>query len=351
MQTVRKNNGIQILRGILFFGITAFHFGLPGSQILWGGVETFFTLSSFFLTKKLLKIQPAQISIGREMIHRVARLYPVYFFVLLSSLCIVWQENHVIAAREFAAHSLFLQNFDWMITGYGSAFQSFTAHTWTLGIEIWLFLIWVIAFHFIKNFKGRAVFNGSMIFLAVGYRIITTILVRDAMIISLFPLAHADAFSIGSLMALKEEYRRERNYTEKIWILMGSVLLVISIAVTAKVHGVPLHAGYDLYKSSENYLNHWYTSNVYLYLSILSAGVISFFHRVRIPDWKCMNVLVLCGDYSYGAYMLHWPIRVLLLRSMNSSFVTAAAVGAVSIGISCLLEKIFMRQEKKKFIE
>ena len=32
-----KNNGIQILRVVLFTGIVAFHSGVSGSQMLFGG--------------------------------------------------------------------------------------------------------------------------------------------------------------------------------------------------------------------------------------------------------------------------------------------------------------------------
>lgn len=32
-----RYNGIQILRAVLFIGIVAFHSGVSGSQMLWGG--------------------------------------------------------------------------------------------------------------------------------------------------------------------------------------------------------------------------------------------------------------------------------------------------------------------------
>lgn len=33
----KRYNGIQILRAVVFVGIVAFHSGVPGSQMLWGG--------------------------------------------------------------------------------------------------------------------------------------------------------------------------------------------------------------------------------------------------------------------------------------------------------------------------
>lgn len=37
----RRYDGIQILRFVLFVGIVAFHCGVPGSQIMWGGRNIF----------------------------------------------------------------------------------------------------------------------------------------------------------------------------------------------------------------------------------------------------------------------------------------------------------------------
>ena len=48
-----KNEGIQLLRVFLFFGIVVFHFGLSGSALLWG-VETFFPFKCTLFNKKII---------------------------------------------------------------------------------------------------------------------------------------------------------------------------------------------------------------------------------------------------------------------------------------------------------
>lgn len=82
----QKSNSIQVLRAVLFFGILAFHAGIPGSQILWGGVECFFVLSAYFLTKKLSKTPAQEIKVIPQIKHRLSRLYPVYLLLITGAL-------------------------------------------------------------------------------------------------------------------------------------------------------------------------------------------------------------------------------------------------------------------------
>lgn len=56
-----KNEGIQLLRAVLFLGIIAFHSNVPYTQMLWGGVEFFFIISSYFLTLKLVALDKVNI--------------------------------------------------------------------------------------------------------------------------------------------------------------------------------------------------------------------------------------------------------------------------------------------------
>lgn len=42
---------IQVFRAVLFLLILAFHCGVPYADFGWAGVETFFVISSFFMTR------------------------------------------------------------------------------------------------------------------------------------------------------------------------------------------------------------------------------------------------------------------------------------------------------------
>lgn len=85
----KRYNGIQILRAVLFIGIVAFHSGVPGSQMLWGGVEVFFVISGYFLTKKLSKVPASEIEVIPNIKHRITRLMPVYYLLLIGVFFVV----------------------------------------------------------------------------------------------------------------------------------------------------------------------------------------------------------------------------------------------------------------------
>lgn len=73
----------------MFIGIVAFHSGVPGSQMLWGGVEVFFVISGYFLTKKLSKVPASEIEVIPNIKHRITRLMPVYYLLLIGVFFVV----------------------------------------------------------------------------------------------------------------------------------------------------------------------------------------------------------------------------------------------------------------------
>ena len=71
------------------------------------------------------------------------RLYPEYIAVVLGATVIF-----IITKEQFPGDFFWyltsLQNILWINTQYLSDIQFFTAHTWTLAIEVQLGIIWVI---------------------------------------------------------------------------------------------------------------------------------------------------------------------------------------------------------------
>lgn len=134
---------------------------------LCGGVEIFFVISSFFLIKKLCEVDSKEFNIIKLTKHRIGRLAPVYYLVCCGAFVVVLLIKHKIAIKDIVLHILFAQNFNWMVTGYVSDLVPLTGHTWTLSIEVCLFLIWLIAFKVIKDTKKRCLFNCLALFGAI----------------------------------------------------------------------------------------------------------------------------------------------------------------------------------------
>lgn len=330
-----KNSGVQILRAILFIGILSFHCGLPASQILWGGIETFLVISAYFLTKSLIRQE--EVPVFKRIANRIKRLYPQYLLVLLGAIMLCVVGKNIVPIKDSIIHLLAIQNFNWMVTGYKSDLNFFTAHTWTLSIEIWLFILWVISFNVLKSKKNRIIFCISMIIMAISYRIVTITSIGDAYVISLFPFAHADAFAIGSLMAIGIVNEDKKKTFYSIIGIISVILLLLCIAYTANEYNVSIVEGYGLYSSSRFYLTNVFTGNIYLIFALLSSSLLFF--SFKIPDSRWTNPLVILGELSYTGYLIHWPIRFVFKHFISNVWLLFLLVLVATIIGSLIIDK------------
>lgn len=303
---------IQVLRGVLFIFILAFHCGIPCASFGWGGVEAFFVISTFFLVRKYWGKE--SISVKEQFKHRMTRLYPPYIIVLILAVFYALLKKNI--PLDLLTHLLSSQNFHWMITDYQSAMQPMTAHTWTLSIEIWGGLLWLL----LLKYLSKEQFKKTMYaFLLIGiiYRVVTIVYGANVWIVSLCPLSHFDAFSIGSLLAIGVE---EKKVDWKIGILsvVGGVGIIACIIWLSYSNGVGIIEAYQLLSSSKNYLNSWFTGNIYLFISLLTSGIVGLLYlrdeKRNDEIGKVEQVFVKLGDNSYVLYLFHWPILAVLKR-------------------------------------
>lgn len=154
MNVLSEKRGIvtvEYLRAALCISIMMFHAAIPWTQLLWAGVQAFFVLSAFFVVLKLYNSEHHTISIGTLFKKRIGRLYLPYLAVVALGVlfALLKREGVMSIVADTAFHLFGLQNFEWIYTGYHSAIQPMTAHTWTLGIEIWLYLIFLFLLKYV----------------------------------------------------------------------------------------------------------------------------------------------------------------------------------------------------------
>ena len=243
---------IQVLRGVLFLLILAFHCGAPFASFGWGGVEAFFVISAFFLVKKYWGTD--ELNVKKQFVHRITRLYPPYVVVLM--IAALYALLTKVIPFDLVTHLLSGQNFQWMITGYKSSMQPMSAHTWTLSIEVWTGLVWLLLLRYLNQKQFKYSMYG-MLLTVILYRTLAVIFGCDVYIVSLCPIAHFDAFACGSLLAMG--CRREK-IDKKIGLLClpGLAAIVACVCVIAVNNDILLWQGYLLLSSSKNYLNNWY---------------------------------------------------------------------------------------------
>ena len=136
------------LRGIAILLVLAFHTELlptlkPLARDGWAGVDLFFVLSGFLITRILLKSRNSPRYFTNFYARRILRIWPVYFGILLFVFA---SERYRLLGDSatswwWISLATFTQNF--YIGAYGwNALPDWLGPTWSLGIEEQFYLIW-----------------------------------------------------------------------------------------------------------------------------------------------------------------------------------------------------------------
>lgn len=151
--------------------------------------------------------------------------------------------------------------------------------------------------------------------------------------VSLLPLSHLDSYAIGGLAAIAYHERRDRLPRYAIGCtLIGGALIVLSIFITAAVNEVPFGAAYALYGTSDGYLHHAFTGQIYLFLALFWTGVL--FAMIAVNDRHPITAFRPIADMgrdSYHLYLFHWPIRTVCRYLFHNVWVVFLLTLALSL--------------------
>jgi len=324
-----KINGIQVLRGVLFLLILAFHCNAPYANLAWGGVEAFFVLSSFFVVKKYYGCN--DVSIREQFKRRLWRLYPPYLVVIF--LAAIYALLRRAIPWDIIIHLTSTQNFVWMFTGYTSPMQGMTSHTWTLSIEVWTGLLWLVMLKKLSKKQFRAAMWIAWGAAAI-YRIVTLVTGCNIYVMSIFPLAQFDGFACGSLLAIDIKEKRLNIRRAFAALSIGLLGLISTIVDLGKIYEISFIEAYKLLSFSRNYLINIFTAQIYAWISILSAGMIALIllkSEATEEPGLMTKVFIWLGDNSYALYLFHWPIYVAVLHIVSSWYLCVLIVFAGSV--------------------
>ena len=150
MSTVKQvvRNDIQALRAFAVLAVVICHMNpawLPGGFL---GVDIFFVISGFVITKLLLG-KDKKISITNFWLQRLFRILPAYFVMLIVvvtlAAIIFLPENFSQFVKSWQKSLLFISNK--YFAGYGDYFSPALAeqpllHTWSLAVEMQFYLLY-----------------------------------------------------------------------------------------------------------------------------------------------------------------------------------------------------------------
>jgi peptidoglycan/LPS O-acetylase OafA/YrhL len=300
----------------------------------WSGVDLFFVLSGFLITRILINSRPSEHYFRNFFARRFLRLFPLYYAVLFAVIYF----GHQIPYYESLWNTqiyywTYTQNILMAFKGVPE-FRAFH-HFWSLGVEEQFYLVWP---YMIYKFSEK---NLKTTILA---GIVLSILLRNinphTPFAYMMTLCRTEGLLLGGLAALL--YSNNKLPANRVIGISLVINLLIILGLWALTGTINLNA--------EPWVRFGYTLIDLFYflflLLVLGEGKAeAFFNRLLTTKF-----LVFLGKYSYGIYVYHAILYVLVFNANTKDPVHFVYLSIMTIGISVIsyhvLEMPFLRLKR-----
>jgi peptidoglycan/LPS O-acetylase OafA/YrhL len=309
------------VRAIAVLGVLLYHGGvaLPGGYL---GVDVFFVLSGYLITSLLLLewLRRDRIALGTFWFHRARRLLPALVLVLLVvAAYAAWLAPDIVRDRlrgDIVATLAYVANWHFVVTGI-SYFERYATptpllHTWSLAIEEQFYLVWPLVLLLLLTRGPRSGWSQRVMAVSVVGALASTVLMAVLHQPGLDPSrvyygtdTRAQALLVGAAGAVVAVRRN--------WWAPRPRRAATSPGFTAAgvVGAVAVGAFFALAPDTAD----WMYRGGFLLVAVASlALVVAAAAPVRNPVERVLAVAPLraLGTISYGVYLWHWPIYVML---------------------------------------
>lgn len=322
----------------------------------WVGVDLFFVISGFLITRILLNTRESQRYFRNFYARRALRIFPLYYGYLIAlALAFALAARFAVAARlpdtltdkvagGFEGQFWFwtyLSNFAFFARG--SAVSPATGHLWSLAIEEQFYLVWPLIVYFVRR--------GPLMKLTVGL-IVGALAVRSALTLAgydgtqvfVFTLSRIDALAWGSLVAMLVG-------VVPAWRLLKWAKLAFCIAAPVAVVTLA-------WFGPRADANPWmFSGGLSIFPITFAAGLAITVLDGTSPISRSLDrpVLKFFGKYSYGLYVVHVIIRGLVLAVFPApillwgsqipwQFAFMAVAGGLSVAVALLSWHLYEQQ-------
>ena len=332
---------IDGLRAVAVLAVLFFHLGVPGFSGGFLGVDVFFVISGFLITR----IIEADISAGRfSLAHfynrRARRLLPAFFVMLaISSVAgfLLLAPQHL---KSFA-HSLLAANLGvsnilfWRETGYFdlAARMKPLLHTWSLSVEWQFYLVWPLFLSLLLTFFRRLRVLTILAVAVLSFYL--TLLFQDGSFWLLSGMQSQDWIADGPATVFYNTPFRVFEFA------CGAALVWLPTPRSVIVHELLSLAGLVLIGCAVFLLDSEGAFSAWSKLApVIGAALLIYGNRSRWASLILRNVpAVYVGQISYSLYLIHWPLIVFYeyaaLRPLRPS--EAVVVGLLSVALAALM--------------
>ena len=308
------------------------------------GVPMFFLISGFLITYLLLveKQQEGNIHIGKFIIRRSLRIWPLYYLAVLIGFLMVTFSS--LPIPNLWSNLLFWNNFNTLNT---LQWQYPFAHFWSLSIEEHFYLVWPFIVYFIPI--KRLIWVIALLMLgAVGFRYFVPHYYAQEQIqyaLYLHTFSRIDDILIGALLAWVH-FKKPIRLNTPTWLrIIVYIVFIIYLFITSSVDYWEWGIYSVMFKK-------------YIYLVIIAFWLLNYlFNPNAFGNFKHKNVLHYLGKISFGIYVYHNMIinvyisKIVYKWGIHNMFVYFVCYFAILFLLSALsyelYEKHFLKLKNK----
>jgi peptidoglycan/LPS O-acetylase OafA/YrhL len=330
------------LRALAVVSVIAYHFGYGWAKGGYLGVDTFFVLSGFLITSLLLAEfrRDRRIDLGSFWARRARRLLPALFLVLaaVAAYATWWMPPESRGAIRGDGLAALFYSANWrFIFEHSSYFSLFASpsmleHTWSLAIEEQFYLLWpLIVVGCLAVGRGR---RAPLAVLATATVIASALLMAhlasgDPSRAYFGTDARVHSLLVGALLALALERRHIHQTGAGGRILRSTGALALLVVIAA----------YITIGDGRRFM---YRGG-FLVFALAVAAVIAAAVQPRGPVRALLSLapLVWIGTISYGLYLWHWPVQLVLTPNRIHLNGVALDLVRVAVTVTCATMSYF----------
>lgn len=308
------------IRGVAILLVVFLHnFGFMNYFFFgWLGVDLFFVLSGFLITTILVNSLPKPNFLKNFYIRRILRIFPLYYFILLLSFFFIPQFSNLDVSyykdNQFWMWT-YLQN--WLFIFKEPFGDKVLLHTWSLAVEEQFYLIWPMIVLLIKKPKRLFILMLLALF-ATGFLryFLWSFKIEDLAYSSLYTFTRIDGLCIGSIVALSMKMNPYMLKKYKPYIILFAAFVNFGFYFINNQNSFTLP-----YLAFAGYTTFALLFGILIYEAVINESNI-------IRAIFTIKILRFFGKISYGLYVYHWPVYLLLYSYFRDWFIKKGFSGS-----------------------
>lgn len=335
---MKFRNDIGALRALAVLAVIFFHFKVPYFDGGFSGVDIFFVISGYLMTRIILKgFENSNFSFKQFYTKRITRIIPALLFLLvgvsiIGSFILLPKDLQQLGNNAFFS-IIFSSNIEYYLnSGYFdvASQNNILLHTWSLSVEWQFYLLYpALLFPFkslYSNNKIRFVsFFIFLIILSLGLNLYFNN-TDQSFSFYMFP-TRAWEMLIGGLAFLGESYTQKSipKLFRKVVAITGYAILIVSI--------------YLFNEQNISWPSYYTLIPVIATFGIIIAQCDFNFLSIKPIQWV--------AKLSYSLYLWHWPIYVFAIYlGLNQPLII---IPILTLSLLCASISYYFIEINKKF--